>query len=155
MATDSDLGPGAYGLIFKISHKVTISTGRLGVAAYRAGWYVYVGSAMGGLSGRIRYHLRAQKRGHWHIDRLLPLGELTTVVAAETERRLECPLAAFLALRFPVVRRFGSSDCRCPGHLFRNEARAPLLDAMQEAVRAAGCRPQVMRRRRLSTIRAS
>jgi hypothetical protein len=66
---------------------------------------------------------------------------LSAVVAAETHQRVECLLAAFLAQRFHVVHRFGSSDCRCAGHLFWSEVRAPLLDAMLEAVREVGCSP--------------
>ena len=109
---------------------------------YQAGWYAYIGSAIGGISGRFKHHLGDHHaKPRWHIDYLLPHGELSAVVVAETRRRVECLLAGFLARRFQVVRRFGSSDCRCAGHLFWSEARAPLLDSMLEAVREVGCSP--------------
>ncbi len=141
MGDSARLGSGVYGVLFEISQQLAVPTGRLGVRTYPVGWYAYIGSAMGGISGRIRHHLRTHKRPRWHIDYLLPHGEVSEVVVAETHRRVECLLAAFLAQRFQVVQRFGSSDCRCAGHLFWSEARAPLLDAMLEAVKEAGCSP--------------
>ncbi len=142
MGDSARLGAGAYGALFEISKQLAVPTGRLGARTYPAGWYAYIGSALGGISGRIRHHLRARhKRPHWHIDSLLPHGEMSAIVVAETRRRVECLLAAFLAQRFHVVHRFGSSDCRCAGHLFWSEARAPLLDALLEAVQDVGCTP--------------
>lgn len=132
--------PGAYVLLFKLDCEATILTGRLGLTSYPAGWYAYVGSALGSLRGRIGHHLRSHKRPYWHIDYVLPHGTLSAIVATQTSQRLECRLAAFLARRFPVVRRFGSSDCRCRGHLFRCEAWEPLVDSVLEAMGAACCR---------------
>ncbi len=141
MVNDTRLGSGVYGILFEISQQLAVPTGRLGERAYAAGWYAYIGSALGGISGRIGHHLRTHERPRWHIDHLLPHGEVSAVVVAETHRRVECLLAAFLAQRFDVVHRFGSSDCRCAGHLFWSEARASLLDAILEAVREVGCSP--------------
>lgn len=146
MGDNARLGSGVYGLLFEISRQLAVPTGRLGVRTYPVGWYAYIGSALGGISGRIRHHLRTHKRPHWHIDYLLPHGELSAIVVAETHQRVECLLAAFLAQRFRVVHRFGSSDCGCAGHLFWSEARAPLLDAMLEAVQEVGCSPKKISR---------
>jgi len=45
--------------------------GKLGIHNLPHGYYVYVGSALGGLASRLRRHLRSEKRLHWHIDYLL------------------------------------------------------------------------------------
>ena len=93
------------------------------------GWCVYVGSARGagGLRSRLAHHLRPVTRPHWHIDRLrlagaIVVGVLTIPDAPGGARPLteECAVAARLA-KWPGAHRnparFGSSDCRCPGHL--------------------------------------
>ena len=89
-------------------------------------------------------HLRGPRSPRWHIDYLLPHGELMTIVAAEARERLECPVAACLARRVRMVSGFGSSDCRCAGHLFQSDSRAPIVDGTLGAMRAAGCRPEVI-----------
>jgi Uri superfamily endonuclease len=138
--------PGAYGLLFEIGHDIVVPTGRLGSLKYSAGWYTYIGSAMGGISGRVGRHLRADKRLHWHIDWLLPHGEIDAVVIAETSQRVECDLACFMMEGFEVIRRFGSSDCRCRGHLFYGKSHSCLLEATLRAVEVAGCQPKVIPR---------
>jgi Uri superfamily endonuclease len=138
--------PGAYGLLFDIGHDIVVPTGRLGSLKYSAGWYTYIGSALGGLSGRVGHHLRADKRLHWHIDRLLQYGGVDAVVVTETSQRVECDLACFMVERFEVIPRFGSSDCRCRGHLFYSRSRSHLLEAMLEAVKLVGCQPKVIPR---------
>ncbi|MCH8185682.1 MAG: GIY-YIG nuclease family protein [Chloroflexi bacterium] len=138
------LGPGIYGLLIEIRRDVTIPTGRLGAREYNRGWYVYIGSALKGISGRLQHHLRRRKRARWHVDYLLAHGELEAVVAAETHDRVECALARLLAERFDVIPRFGSSDCRCPGHLLRSPMRSALLEATIAASRSLGCRPQLI-----------
>jgi Uri superfamily endonuclease len=86
---------------------------------FRGGNYVYVGSGMGGLSQRVERHFRPDKKVKWHIDRLLAVAELSGAVLFPSKRRDECRLARAV-LAFPGARAvpgFGSSDCRCPGHL--------------------------------------
>jgi Uri superfamily endonuclease len=98
---------------------------------------------MSGISRRLKHHLRAHERLHWHLDYLLPHGKVSAVVAVETGCRIECYLATALARRFRVIDRFGSSDCRCSGHLLQGLTRGAMIDAMSEAARAAGCSPSV------------
>jgi sugar fermentation stimulation protein A len=112
---------GAYLLIAPLSRDTAIAAGALGRLDLEQGWYVYVGSAMKNLEARLRRHRRSRKRPHWHIDALLaapgcgpPVG-----LAVRSARRLECPLAADLAVLAPGrVNGFGSSDCGCRSHLF-------------------------------------
>jgi Uri superfamily endonuclease len=97
---------------------------------------------MGGLAGRIRHHLRLHQRPHWHIDYLLPHGAPAAVIVGPTARRLECLVADALAQRFQVLRRFGSSDCRCPGHLFHGDEPRCIVAVALEALRGLGCEPR-------------
>ncbi|MBI3953963.1 MAG: GIY-YIG nuclease family protein [Chloroflexi bacterium] len=137
--------PGIYVLLAGLADAAPIPTGRLGVVTYSEGWYAYVGSALGGLSARLRHHLRPHRRLHWHIDYLLTRATLESIVAARTHEHLECRLAACLAGQFSVWPGFGASDCRCRGHLFHCQARTSLLEGALFAIRAVGCEPEVVR----------
>ena len=138
------LGPGAYAVLFEVDDKKEISVGRLGLGTYPAGWYAYVGSAMSGIYQRVRHHLRPEKKPRWHIDYLLPHAVIADIVAVETNRRVECGLTAFMAERLHTVRRFGSSDCTCLGHLFHVHDRMCLLQTLSDAARSVGCQPKVV-----------
>jgi Uri superfamily endonuclease len=112
--------------------------GGLGSISFMPGGYAYVGSALGGLEARIRRHLRAAKKNHWHIDYLLAKAPLRRIIIAESSQRLECRLADRLGGQFDAVPSFGSSDCRCPGHLFFAPAPEELEEAAVEAFSALG-----------------
>ena len=131
--------PGVYVLILRLEEEATLSVGSLGVSIYASGWYGYVGSALGGLIGRLRHHLSIPKRHHWHIDYLLQLARVTAIVAIPTHRPLECSLAAFLGSRFPVVPHFGSSDCQCVGHLFYSQHGVALMRLALDAPHFLAC----------------
>ena len=62
--------PGAYVLVLRFSKRLEISVGRLGVLSAQAGYYVYVGSALGpgGLAARVGRHCRREKTLRWHVD---------------------------------------------------------------------------------------
>lgn len=112
--------PGTYLLLLWLDRLVELAIGRLGRHTFPAGWYVYVGSALGGLGPRLRRHARRVKPRHWHVDALREVAALVAVVVRVGTERQECAAAARLA-RVPgasrPVRGFGASDCRCPGHL--------------------------------------
>jgi Uri superfamily endonuclease len=91
--------------------------------AFRPGWHIYVGSALGsGGLKRLDRHIslarERNKRPKWHVDYLLtdPQFTLTYVVSSPTTDALECGLARNLGE--PGVTGFGCSDCTCPTHLF-------------------------------------
>lgn len=109
---------GSYVLLIYVPAGKTISFGRNRSAHFRRGHYAYVGSAMKGLEARVNRHLRKEKKRHWHIDYLLDEAEITGVVLAESAVRTECTIAQALQTQFESVPGFGSSDCRCPSHLF-------------------------------------
>lgn len=95
--------------------------GRVQVAPGRA--YVYVGSAMGGLAGRVGRHLASSgKKRHWHVDYLLEHLAIKAVYLALSAIRKECELSMALYTltdHFTPVKGFGNSDCHtCPSHLY-------------------------------------
>jgi len=137
------LGPGAYCVLFELDRDMTIRTGRLGRVDYQSGVYAYVGSAMKGISSRMPHHVRPPVRPHWHIDYVRPKGRPVAIVAAESDTRVECPIARYLADAFDVAKGFGASDCSCSGHLFRGQDASLLLDAVVDAVRSVGRQPNV------------
>jgi sugar fermentation stimulation protein A len=108
-----------------------LAVGRLGTRRFRRGWHVYAGSARAGLRARLRHHLAAARPVHWHVDALHAAAALDEVWVVVGTERVECALAAAVAA-LPGADRcagFGSSDCRCPGHLV-SFARRPSLAAL-------------------------
>lgn len=112
---------GTYCLIIDLPRKTDISVGKLGQFSFDVGLYVYVGSAIGGIEGRVRRHKSPMKRMKWHIDYLLREAEiLSTVVIPCRTKGMECEVARTLAecMGAKVLHKgFGSSDCRCDSHL--------------------------------------
>ena len=136
---------GVYALL--IGARGTLAIGRLG-PHYFNGYYVYIGSALGS-SGfrRVERHIRltgaTPASSRWHIDYLLKGSRLLEVLVAVTNRRAECMLAKAIDRRLlMVVPHFGSSDCSCPGHLFRAPTPATARKATIEAIKELGLRPQ-------------
>jgi len=136
--------PGVYALLFHLDWDRRLGVGHLGCSFFPQGWYAYVGSAMAGLERRLRHHLRPHRRPHWHIDYLLPQGRLAAVIVGYTANRLECALARTLADGFRTFHRFGSSDCRCLGHLFHARSRCPLSHTTLKALKGLGCATEVI-----------
>ena len=124
------LGPGTYVLVMRLHETTTIDVGRLGALAFEPGWYLYVGSALGGLEARLARHLRAEKRLHWHIDYFLRHARIELIWYREGRERLECGWARTLAQTpgvQPVAPGFGASDCACRTHLFYSATPQPAL----------------------------
>ena len=119
----SDPPKPAYLLLIGLPEKQTMKVGRLGAIDFSAGYYVYVGSALGGFKPRLNRHLRKDKQSKWHVDYLLQRASLESIIICETNERVECAIAQELSLRFKTIPRFGSSDCNCPGHLFFDSSR--------------------------------
>ncbi len=117
---------GAYILALDIAEDAIVIIGKLGAISFPAGVYAYVGSALGsaGLQ-RIRRHINVfaghNTRHKWHIDYLSTVASLCRVFVFVTDERIECDLASHLraSSAFSAIKRFGSSDCTCNGHLFR------------------------------------
>jgi len=148
--TDVELG--TYALLLKLDKQDRIAVGKLGTFDFPAGYYLYVGSALGpgGLRARLARHRRSREsssgsnRGqtgqklHWHIDYLLQRAQLIEVWSVASAERLECKwgqVARRLSGAQVPVRGFGSSDCRCPAHLIYFNAR-PSRQRFEQALQA-------------------
>jgi Uri superfamily endonuclease len=119
---------GIYTLVISLSKEIYLNVGKLGQQRFPKGHYTYTGSALGkgasSLKHRISRHTRKEKQDFWHIDFLLANenATVTTVVAAQTNEKLECKLNSYIKTEGRakiVVKGFGASDCRenCGSHL--------------------------------------
>jgi Uri superfamily endonuclease len=111
---------GAYCLLIKCGRSQSIQIGKLGVIDFTRGYYLYVGSALNGLGRRVSRHLRNEKNKFWHIDYLLTnrYVNIEQVYCIECDKKIECQIAEKVGTMAESVEGFGSSDCRCRGHLF-------------------------------------
>ena len=132
MDTEANL-TGTYILLLHLPVDTTLTVGKLGIVDFPAGWYTYIGSAFGagGLVSRIRHHLQASEKPHWHIDYLRQETILQEIwLSPDTERReqawvdlmLEIPGATIL------VEGFGASDSSQETHLLYFELKPSLED---------------------------
>ena len=126
---------GSYALVLQLSDQCEITVGKLGTFPFAAGYYVYFGSALNSLEGRLQRHLRPDKKLHWHIDYLFRAASIVQVWWTQNENRQECVWTQ-LALRHMDVMApilgFGSSDCRhCPSHLVYLPGLKPAREVLQ------------------------
>lgn len=132
---------GTYSLLVHVPYDLAASVGELGTLNFKAGYYTYIGSAMGGLGARVGRHLRAEKRLHWHVDYLLARARAVDVVLARARTKRECAVAGELAKHLASVRGFGSSDCGCESHLFYSPDFHELLRQVLLSFKACGLKP--------------
>ncbi|WP_022670129.1 GIY-YIG nuclease family protein [Hippea alviniae] len=126
---------GAYALLIKVDRDRDIVIGALGNVSFKKGFYVYVGSAMGGLNHRLKRHLSKNKKLRWHIDYLLQKAEVVGVMVWESNKRIEDKIAKKLIKRFKFVKGFGSSDSKLKSHLFFCKDREKLIETLFKALR--------------------
>ncbi len=120
------MGKGIYSLVLILESQQHIGIGKLGRYFFKKGYYVYSGSAMGGF-GRIKYHLKENKKKRWHIDYLSEKAKIVKIIRLETKINYEHYISKNLSYEkgaeIPVF-KFGSSDCKkgCEAHLlyFKN-----------------------------------
>jgi Uri superfamily endonuclease len=137
---------GTYALVIYLNRGLSLSVGALGSRYFPLGYYIYTGSALAGLGGRLGRHLRSGKVRHWHIDYLLAEARVVEAWCCLSRDRLECrwgEAACALPGAAPLIDGFGSSDCRCRTHLLRLAA-APSLDAFNGELDGRGL-PQARR----------
>jgi Uri superfamily endonuclease len=146
---------GLYTLLIRVKKDLVVETRRTSFNIPK-GLYLYVGSAMGphvhSIEARVSRHLRKRKKHFWHIDYLLKSGKASVkgVVYSDSRKKLECGLASHFRSELNTwvpINGFGSSDCRCTGHLFRAIAGITfktLLKRAMKAYRDVGLIPTVM-----------
>ncbi|MCF7953655.1 MAG: DNA/RNA nuclease SfsA [Spirochaetales bacterium] len=110
---------GVYFIVMKVSEEMKLPISSLGSPVLKPGWYIYAGSAKKNLLQRINRHLRKNKRLRWHIDYLTTRADSIKAFPIRTLKDIECSLAGDIRrISDGFVPKFGSSDCRCPSHLF-------------------------------------
>jgi Uri superfamily endonuclease len=114
---------GNYILLLELAESQTITVGKAGTTGFSRGYYAYVGSAMNGLEGRVKRHLRKEKKRHWHIDYLLDKAVVRDVITCPAERKIECDVTRILERLYSPVPGFGASDCRCGQPPFLQQRR--------------------------------
>jgi Uri superfamily endonuclease len=127
---------GVYAVL--LYYRGPLTVGALGRVHF-AGLYLYIGSALGsaGLKRLTRHrqvYLGQRTTRRWHVDYLLGAGSWLGAYWREAGPGAECDLALSLGRDLAVVPGFGSSDCRCPGHLFY----APGQPEAEDLLRALG-----------------
>mgnify|MGYP001157323608 FL=1 len=133
---------GSYVLLIRVAEAQIITVGRLGTIPFPSGDYAYIGSALNGAKARLERHLRKEKKIHWHIDYLLQRSDIRNVIVCQTEERVECSIVEALNPHFDVIQGFGSSDCRCPGHLF--SAPQEMEQQIMTTLDSLGLEPQMI-----------
>ena len=142
---------GVYSLLIVLESEALIRIGKLGRVSFPAGFYVYVGSALGkgptGLMGRIIRHLSDKKKNFWHIDYFLSssASRVVGVVFAETSENKEHDVVRELKSDAEIVcKRFGASDCRreCESHLLYLGRGSPgILKLVEDAYKRLRLEP--------------
>ncbi len=115
---------GTYLLEFSLSREITFKVKSGRVYTLPQGLYIYVGSAFGpgGIPSRLFRHLRRDKKRHWHLDFVTTSSYFTPLkVLVIPGLRVECQVASLVTPLCLPISSFGSSDCRCPSHLFLTE----------------------------------
>ncbi|MFQ3548955.1 MAG: GIY-YIG nuclease family protein [Armatimonadota bacterium] len=128
---------GCYQLLIYLDSSKAIQIGKLGEFYFPQGYYVYTGSAMRGIVSRVSRHLsiinnsskladsyinekNISKVLHWHIDFLLEHSYYIRYSSRVSRLKEECEINS-LTLSMTgasvVVKKFGSSDCKCITHL--------------------------------------
>jgi len=119
---DAPTERGAYALVLPVENPVTLLWRKQSIQL-AAGWFVYAGNAnaAGGIRGRLRHHMRANKLPHWHIDHLTNAArDIDAFVGiAGSECDIITRLSVVAGFQEPLP-GFGSSDCRrCRTHLLQ------------------------------------
>lgn len=99
----------------------TIRIGAKGDLFFKKGYYVYVGSALGNLSKRVKRHLSDDKKKHWHVDYLLlnENTEIKQVIYTYCTKKIECDISHNINKNTSdYIKSFGCTDCNCDSHLY-------------------------------------
>jgi len=110
---------GSYILILRLPAGRKLNIGKLGIIEFKAGYYLYAGSAQKNLTQRLNRHKRKGKKLFWHIDYLRAHAEVHLALPIRASDPLECELAqALKKISSWEIPGFGCSDCSCSSHLF-------------------------------------
>ncbi|MEW6743860.1 MAG: GIY-YIG nuclease family protein [Planctomycetota bacterium] len=114
---------GTYVLVLELRRARRLAVGGLGSVRFGKGYYLYVGSALGGggLRARLQHHLAITVHPRWHIDYLRRFARPLEAWISCGGRSSEAEWVEALEGSPPVqavAPGFGASDSRCASHLF-------------------------------------
>jgi Uri superfamily endonuclease len=118
-------GPGLYTLLLALEAPL-LAPSRNGVAKLEPGLYTYIGSAGGGLRGRVCRHIASPRKLRWHVDALTASNRSVLLAVAWSEGVWGVPWEDKLAsavcwLGEAPAPGFGASDSRGGERLCRLE----------------------------------
>jgi Uri superfamily endonuclease len=135
---------GTYTLLVELPTEASVEFGAAGTRQLEAGWYAYVGSALGsGGFSRVDRHRRLasgeKDTRHWHVDYLLgrPEARIDEVVHSEGVDA-ECEVATGVRSTGEPVPGIGATDCGCGSHLVYAPDHPELLAGVTRAHDRAG-----------------
>jgi endonuclease-3 len=111
---------GLYVLVLKLKKNWKIKPGQLPETKFKRGTYLYVGRAKHGLRKRLERHLREDKALFWHVDYFLQVAKVKDIwvkLNSFNECRMVRQIRKSVKDSVIPLKKFGASDCRCPGHL--------------------------------------
>ncbi|NJF24996.1 DUF123 domain-containing protein [Thermococcus sp. Bubb.Bath] len=108
---------GSYFLVIRLGEDKTVRT-KAREFPLKAGYYVYVGSAMNSLEKRVARHFSREKKLHWHIDYLLKEAELLRAYLVPSEERLEERLSVEVSKFGEPAEGFGAGDVSVSTNLY-------------------------------------
>ncbi|MCD6449294.1 MAG: DUF123 domain-containing protein [Thermotogaceae bacterium] len=123
------MNKGSYILILKLEREVEILRPKKTVL--RPGYYVYVGSAMNSLTGRVKRHLSKSKKIHWHIDQLTVQSKIIGVYMF-VGLKIEETLSEFFSRYLENIDGFGSSDLRTSSNLFYSSSVHQVIKIIEQ-----------------------
>jgi len=133
------MNKGIYILLTRLRNSKKIKTGKIKYMIFQRGYYCYVGSALNNLDKRLKRHLTKHKKMRWHIDYFLRHAEIIGVKVKITNKKEECDVNKKIGhISLKTIHKFGSSDCKCQGHLHyfkKNPLHHPAIDNFLEISR--------------------
>jgi len=133
---------GTYIIVTEAKHAFSCQVGKLGKLTGQAGFYFYVGSALGsgGIKARVNHHLKISHRPRWHFDYLRPFVVPRRIWFCCSPNHYEHHWAAVLAAlpgaELPLI-KFGATDCQCATHLYYFN-NIPRIHAFRNALHIPG-----------------
>ncbi len=106
-----DMNKGSYLLFMEVADKIKVNS-KKSQWIIKPGLYVYVGSAMATLTGRVKRHLTEKKKNHWHIDFLTSRAKIFLTLLLPSRTKDEKVVSQLVSKYGTPVKGFGSTDCK-------------------------------------------
>jgi len=106
-----NVNTGSYLLFINVPKNIEVNSKR-SRWIIEPGLYVYIGSAMATLTGRVKRHLTEKKKKHWHIDFLTSKSRIILAILLPSKSKKEEEISRFVNRFGTPISGFGSTDCK-------------------------------------------